>query len=250
MLVCLPGLAASVLSVEVHTLRPLVQRLLSLSVLCLLFWLPGSASATPVFTCGATTAVCNGLTYAVTYDGQFGLQQQYSLWIRTSSAYTGNTTDLIKGVALSEMAGLGAGSHATLVAAPGGVANWDFSLKELNANGCGGGGTNSLCAEFDVTGAYGYALAFTPATVYTWSFRYNNTGVADPQAHIKYEFVRGVAVGNGKGSNAIGAKVGSLGSWDIGIQTNFNVQFVPDAGSTVTLLGLGLLAVGVLRRFI
>lgn len=228
-----------------------MKRLLPLAAFCLAALAPNEASALPVFSCDATTVQCNGLTYAVTYDGQFGAQQQYSLYIKTSTDYTGLSTDLLNAVALSGLDGVSASSNAQLVDAPGGVANWDFSLKELNASACSGGGTNSLCTEFSVVGQLGYAVVFDPSTIYQWSFRYDKTGANDPEAHIKYQWVLGVDQLNAQGKvvKHAGDKTGDLGSWDIDVQgPTPNPRDVPDSGATLSLLGISLAAFGIVRR--
>jgi hypothetical protein len=204
------------------------------------------------FSCnGDTTAPfaadpCNGLSYAVTFDGQFGPQQYYSLWIKTSTSYTGNATDAINAVALSGLESTFDGLHPALImappgstqdATPGGSAFYLFTTSELAAKGCkamGTAGTNSLCADW--IGA-GYGVSVLPGHEYRWQFGFDKTGAYDPTVHIKYHFVQTT------GPNA-GKKVGSLGSWDAGVQ----VFQTPESATLPSLLA-GLFCLAVIGRW-
>jgi hypothetical protein len=88
---------------------------------------------------------------------------------------------------------IGAFDNVTLSAAPGGVANWTLSSKELNANGCGGGahvGT-SLCFS-------GKPVALSDDMVFKFTSNGGATDFSSPQ--IKVNLFDGVG----------GRKVGSL----------------------------------------
>ena len=209
--------------------------------------LAGSADvfAGPItFSCNAPSqSDCNGLTYAVTFDGQFGPQQYYSLWIQTGAGYTGKTTDAINAVALSNLESTFTGLNPGLIMAPpgstqnatvAGSAFYLFTTQELAAKGCKevGGGTNSLCADW-IGAAYGVSVL--PGHVYRWQFGYDATGPYDTTAHIKYHFVETTGTTAGK-------KIGSLGSWGI------SVQEVPEPSTLMTALA-GVLCVFVVARF-
>lgn len=142
--------------------------------------------------------------------------------------------------ALSGIDGVSSSSNAQAIDSPDPDASWTFSLNELNANGCAGGGTNSLCSQWT---AAGYGVPVLPAgtgTIYRWTFAFDKPAPADEVVHIKYEFVRTVAAGN----KAAGSKIGSLGSWDINVQR----IAVPDGGMTLGLLACALVGLGVLRK--
>lgn len=249
-------LAAKLLTDEVVNSvhgRAMKQRIvlsLGVALIGLLCSVP-SASALPItYGCAASdTDDCNGLTYAVSFDGQFGAQQRYSLWIKTAATYTGNATDVINSVALSELLSSFTGTSASLLQAPGALSDWAFNLKELSNGGdggCTGGGTNSLCAQFIYTGS-ALGVPVLPATTYRWQFGYNATGAFDTQAHIKYLF--STAAGQlDKDDNVVSKKVGSLGSWDIDVQDNQDLPIPTPEPGTLIVVACGLLGLTGLSR--
>ncbi len=211
--------------------------------------LAGSADAAPVFSCGDTVAVCNGSTYAVTADQYVAGQWYYSLWIKTdATTYTGDSTDFINAVALSELLGSFTGTNAALVQAPGGVGNWTFNANELNANGCAGGGTNSLCAQATYPSSGVAVLPGGAGATYQWQFRFDAPATADLTAHIKYLYIDNALLLDNKGKPDYNrSKVGDLGSWDIAVQPcastapgcSSDNSTVPEPGS-IFMIGLGL----------
>lgn len=120
-----------------------------------------------------------------------------------------------------------------LVAAPEGVASWDFSHNELNANGCDGGANDMKgCAEWS---AAGLGLGVPAVDLYVWSFEVlakagHTLDLGIDTGHVKARYV-----------DDQGNKVGDLVSLD-GLIT------VP-APAVFSLLLLGLpLIWGVARR--
>ena len=191
----------------------------------------GTLQGSPIFSCPATMAECNGNEYGVSELSKVGNTFQIELDIHVLSTYTGNQfTDLVNAVQLKSYAS-GTITNASIVSAPGGLSFWNLlSPNELNANGCAGGssGTVRLCAEAK---SPSLGAAFGLGDTLTWVFQFDTTGSLNSTAELKYRYV-----------DSDGEKVGSLGSYDIQIPTVHN----PEPFS-LSLVGTGLLVIGLLR---
>jgi len=193
----------------------------------------GTLQGSPILSCPATMAECNGNEYGVSELSQVGNTFQIELDIHVLSTYTGNQfTDLVNAVQLKSYAS-GTITNTSLVSAPGGLSFWNLLLpNELNANGCAGGssGTVRLCAEAK---SPSLGAAFGLGDTLTWVFQFDTTGSLNSTAELKYRYV-----------DSDGEKVGSLGSYDIGLQ--IPTVHNPEPFS-LSLVGAGLFVIGLLR---
>lgn len=194
----------------------------------------GTLQGSPILSCPSTVAQCNGNEYAVSELSQVGDTFQIELDIHVLSTYTGNQfTDLVNAVQLKSYAG-GTISNTSLVSAPGGLSFWNLiSPDELNASGCdgGSGGTVRMCAEAK---SPSLGAAFGLGDTLTWVFQFDTTGSLNSTAELKYLYV-----------DSQGDKVGSLGSYDIGLQ--IPTVHNPEPFS-LSLVGTGLFVIGLLAR--
>lgn len=195
---------------------------------------PSQAVAGPVYSCTAGTA-CDGNAYALYVKSHVGDTYQLEFDIDVLSTYTGNQwSDVVETVEAKDFLSAGTFSNLSLVSAPGGVGDWTLSPDELNANGCTGGahvGTN-ICAGA-IGGSYPGAPLIGPGQILSWVFQFDTTSTLASTGHIKYEY-----------EDSSGNKVGSLGSWDIGIQPP--PSSVPEPG-TLILFGSALAGLAALR---
>lgn len=190
----------------------------------------GTLQGSPILSCPATLTDCNGNDYAVSELSNIGNTFQLELDIHILSTYTGNQfTDLVNAVQLKDFAS-GTITNTSLVSAPGGLSLWNLLPNELDASGCDGGssGTVRMCAQAQ---SPSLGAPFGLGDTLSWVFQFDTTGSLNSTAELKYLYV-----------DSDGNKVGSLGSYDIAIQSQSPEPF------SILLVGTGLLAVGLIRR--
>ena len=109
-------------------------------------------------------------------------------------------------------------------------------LAGVNANGCGGGDTATLCAE--AASPYAGAAVSGADIVLSWVFQFDSTDALNDTAHLKYLYV-----------DSDGDKVGSLGGWDIAIGGDGERPLGTPEPSTAALMvaGLCLIWIGSVR---
>ncbi|MBL8174121.1 MAG: PEP-CTERM sorting domain-containing protein [Bryobacterales bacterium] len=182
-------------------------------------------------------AECNGNEYAVFEVSHASNTYVLQVNVKVTNSYTGNQfTDNVVAIALS---GLPAFTNGALLSVPGG--NWSFFTDELNANGCAGGGTNSLCAEAD-SFADGANLN-SAGTILSWQFSFDSTAASVSKVHLKYLYASGYDDKKGW------IKEGSLGSFDIPVQDgpDGDDPGVPEP-STYAMIGIAGVALGLWKR--
>ena len=162
--------------------------------------------------------------------------------IEVTAGYTGSTTDFLKALAVIP----DNDSSFTSATLTGHTAAGIWNLQSgsgLNAGGCSGSGAPFVCVQANGAGSnlFNYnGSTFTPKTLI---FQFTITGTPPSlgdTAHIKYLY-----------TDDLGNKVGSLGSFDVGIQciggNGCDGSTVPEP-VTSALIGSGLVGLYFLRR--
>jgi hypothetical protein len=187
------------------------------------------AGATPI---GPSCGTCQGSIYEIsTTSTPIASTPTTQTWRITytidTTGYDGGGTHLDT-VALKVSAQL---LDATLVGAPGGVAQWVESLGGLNASGCSGSGSGFDCAEATSVGT----SPVVPGFVYTWVFDLKMaTGgllTGTGQSSVKARYV-----------NDAGSKVGAL------VSEGITLTIVPEPSTAALVLLGGALLAGRRRR--
>jgi hypothetical protein len=196
---------------------------------------PVTGFALPIvgsFGCAADTATCNGNEYGWAGESVDADTWQITVAVKITDAYTGNKwTDSLNSLALKNF--VSDYANVSLVAAPTGLGDWNLSAKELNANGCQGGTNQTTCVQWNIAGN---GVGFTSGDILSWTFQFDSAGPLNSLAHLKYRYV-----------DSKGKKIGDLGSFDLSGTPSTTPTPVPEP-SSLLLLGVGLLAVGVSRR--
>lgn len=197
------------------------------------------SQAALIYGCSGTATQCSGNEYAVFEVSHVGNVYTWQVDIKVTNSYSGaHWTDRVVAISLSGLPTFSAGS---LVSDPSGA--WTFVNNELNANGCNGGGTNSLCAEAN-SFADG-ALVSAPPTILSWVFQFTSTTSPIETVHLKYLYASG-----GNSANYTKAANTDLGSYNIHVQDGPNGDDpggVPEP-ATFALMGSAAVALGIWKR--
>jgi hypothetical protein len=161
-----------------------------------------SLRATPIYSCVGGSA-CDGNLYAIWVVSQTATTFSLEVDVQVTNSYTGSMTDSINGLAIIPDTN-GSFTSASLLSNP--VGTWTLLSGGLSAAGCDGSGATFICAQGSGNGAPLFSGS-TPLLL-SWVFLITGTPPSlGDTAHLKYHYV-----------NTDGEKVGSLGSFDVGIQ--------------------------------
>ncbi len=182
-----------------------------MAVLVTLTLFTGIGNADLLSNCGT----CQGSTYLLQYNPNntttSGADTVYDVFLTIdTSGYTGGGS-FLNAVAIKIASSVDV-PPSTLVAAPGGAANWAVQFGGINAGGCDGAGNGFICAQD------GQTAPVPNATAYTWEFHYATTAAIDTSSlgsAIKAQYV-----------DASGNKVGAL------VSEGITLQSCPTCGGT------------------
>jgi len=210
----------------------------------------GAVEASPVYTCPAGSAQCEGQTFAVwianSGTNAGGNFFDISVSINTSG-YTGSESDLAHGVEFKNTTDASAVyANLQLLGAPGGFANWTANTANLNpGQDCAGGTKNDTgCAVWSAGGG-GYDFAI--GDILTWTFRFNAASLGNDETHLKYFYTDGL--NNGNWNLAAGLLSEDLRLQDCRNGLCDDPRIPTPEPASLTLLGLGLFgAAGTMRK--
>ena len=200
-----------------------------------------SADAATIFT--ATTlsgcSNCYGLTYTLTVgDAGDSTATTFNATLNVTGTLSGASSDVTRISAVSFKVANGVVPPLTLTTAPNGNANWTTTQNNINNGGCEGSGAGFVCSEGNNSAAFA-TITGGPVNL-TWAWTFSLASGTTPSAlHI-----------GAKLNNTAGTMNGKIVS-----EKNFTVTTpptgdtsVPDGGMTLSLLGLALTGVGLVRR--
>jgi hypothetical protein len=210
-----------------------LRHLLACTAALALFALVGAARPAAGASIGPSCGTCQGSIYSLSTTTLTPISSTATTetWDITytidTTGYTGGGTHLSQ-VALKVSSSITAGS---LIAAPGGVADWNVVMGGINAGGCNGSGSGFDCASATSIGV----SPVVPGSISTWVFQLTlPTGglfTGASQASVKARYV-----------DDGGNKVGALVSEDI------TLSVVPEPSALVLVGAAAALSLGRARQ--